>query len=135
MTETRDQMPTERVIKIIGVYDADGSIRGELSYWIGARLGKRYCSLCDITHGLVRERDDWRECRDSLSVPIETVHRDQIPAEIISTVGSPLPVIMAVTTLRSFVLVSSGELKGCDGSPDKLISLIWANVEREQLVV
>jgi hypothetical protein len=27
-----------------------------LSSFIGARLGRAHCALCDITHGLVRER-------------------------------------------------------------------------------
>ena len=26
------------------------AIRGELTYWVGARLGRRHCSLCEITH-------------------------------------------------------------------------------------
>ena len=33
---------------------------GEARYWIGARLGRAHCALCDITHGLFTERDDWR---------------------------------------------------------------------------
>ena len=55
---------TPTVRRLVGVYDADHTIRGELAYWIGARLGRAHCSLCDITHGLLRERS---ESRDSLA--------------------------------------------------------------------
>ena len=36
------------------------ALRGELTYWVGARLGRAHCALCAITHGLVRERRDWK---------------------------------------------------------------------------
>ena len=63
-------MPT--LVRLVGVYDADHTLRGELSYWIGARLGRAHCALCDITHGLVRERDDWKRSRSSFAVPFDT---------------------------------------------------------------
>jgi hypothetical protein len=40
-----------RVVRLVGVYDADGTPRGEIAYWVGARLGRTHCALCDITHG------------------------------------------------------------------------------------
>ena len=50
----------DAVRELIGVYDADGTLLGEARYWIGARLGRTHCSLCEITHGLFTERADWR---------------------------------------------------------------------------
>ncbi|GDX28913.1 hypothetical protein LBMAG13_13430 [Actinomycetes bacterium] len=29
--------------QLIGVYDADATLWGEISYWVGARLGVRHC--------------------------------------------------------------------------------------------
>ncbi len=40
----------KRVTTLFGVYDADATLWGEMSYWVGARLGVRHCGLCDITH-------------------------------------------------------------------------------------
>jgi hypothetical protein len=48
----------------IGVYDADATLWGELSYWVGARLGVRHCALCEVTHGLVRRNAEWGSCMD-----------------------------------------------------------------------
>ena len=45
-----------KYLEYIGVYNADASIWGEVSYWFGARLGIRHCSLCDVTHGKFRKR-------------------------------------------------------------------------------
>jgi hypothetical protein len=33
---------------LIGVYAADGTVTGELAYFVGARLGRAHCALCDI---------------------------------------------------------------------------------------
>jgi hypothetical protein len=58
----------DTVRELIGVYAADGTPLGEARYWIGARLGRTHCALCEITHGLFTERADWRRCRDQLEV-------------------------------------------------------------------
>ena len=42
-----------RTTELIGVYDADATIIGEISYWIGARLGIRHCSLWAFTFASV----------------------------------------------------------------------------------
>ena len=61
-------------LEYIGVYNADASVWGEVSYWFGARIGVRHCSLCDVTHGLFRKRADWVQCAESLGVAFTTYH-------------------------------------------------------------
>ena len=51
--------------EFIGVYNAESTVLGEVSYWFGARLGLRHCSLCDITHGLFTKRAEWQECESA----------------------------------------------------------------------
>ena len=59
-----------KIVRLIGVYDANGTLRGEIAYWIGARLGRRHCSLCEVTHGLFAVKGDWKRCRDGLPVAV-----------------------------------------------------------------
>ena len=61
-----------RIVRLVGVYDADATMRGELAYWVGARLGRTHCALCEITHGMARERSEWKTCRAGLPVPFDT---------------------------------------------------------------
>ena len=65
------------VVSLTGVYHADGTVLGELRYWVGARLGRGHCSLCEITHGSVREKAGWRAAREQLAVPFVAVHLDE----------------------------------------------------------
>lgn len=64
------------VIRLIGVYDADGGMRGEIAYLAG-KLAGRHCSLCDITHSPVRRRREWDAYVSTLPIPFDVVHRNE----------------------------------------------------------
>jgi hypothetical protein len=110
------------------VYDADGTLRGELAYWVGARLGRTHCSLCEITHGLVRERSDWKSCKEGIAVPFDTYHRNDQPSSVRSATGDTAPVVVAETTSGITLLLGPKELDACGGSVEQLIELIEAAV-------
>ena len=130
----RAATPAARVTGLVGVYDADGTLRGELAYWVGARLGRRHCSLCDITHGSVRARPAWVECRAGLPVPFDTYHRDDQPDDVRAAVGGTVPVVAARTERGVVQLLGPAELEACAGSIDRLMAGIDAAVERLALV-
>jgi hypothetical protein len=116
---------TAQIARLIGVYDADGTLRGELSYWIGARFGRVHCALCDITHGLVRERSAWRACRGELPAPFDTYHRDDQPDSVRAAAAGAAPVVVAETTDGSLhVLLDAAAIERCDGSPDALVAAV-----------
>jgi hypothetical protein len=102
------------VLELIGVYDADGTLLGEARYWIGARLGRAHCALCDITHGLFTERTEWRRCRDQLDVAFLTYHRNDAPADVLAA-GSPAPFVVARTDRGLVALLGPEELDACSG--------------------
>jgi hypothetical protein len=114
------------VVRLVGVYDADHTLRGELAYWFGKRLGRAHCALCDITHGSFRERSDWKRCRAQLPVPFETFHRDDQPPEIRAVTTGHLPAVVGVTSEDEVLLLGPGELEHCAGSPEQLVDAIAA---------
>ena len=83
------------VLSLTGVYDADGGAIGELRYWIGARLGKTHCSLCEVTHSAIRERREWSETRSTLSVEFRTVHRDEQSKPVSTATNGLFPAVVA----------------------------------------
>ena len=112
------------IVRLVGVYDADGTWRGELAYWIGARFGRRHCSLCEITHGSVRVRPEWTACTTRLPVAFETFHRDDQPEPIRAAAGGQAPVVVADTDRGFVLLLDPAELDACDGSIDRLVGAI-----------
>jgi hypothetical protein len=102
----------------VGVYDADGSLRGEVAYWIGARLGRAHCALCDITHSSIRERSEWKACRTNLPVPFELFHRDDQPPEVRAAAGTEAPYVLAATESDLVLLLDGDALESCGGGID-----------------
>lgn len=118
------QTVAARIVRLVGVYDANGTWHGELAYWVGARLGRRHCSLCEITHGSVRERPEWRTCRNGLPVEFVTFHRNDQPDSIRAAAGGRTPVVVADTEDGPIVLLGPDVLDECDGSVDRLVAAI-----------
>jgi hypothetical protein len=116
------------------VYDADGSVRGELTYFIGARLGRAHCALCDITHGLVRERAAWAAWRDRLPVPFETFHRDDQPSDVRAAHGDRAPAVLAETESGLVMLLGPDELATCSRSIEEFSDAIDAALDHASLM-
>ena len=82
------------VVRLVGVYDADGGLRGELAYLAGKARG-RHCSLCDITHSPVRRRRQWDAYVSSLPVPFDVVHRNERDARVEAATAGREPCVVA----------------------------------------
>ena len=115
---------TITVRRLIGVYDADGTLLGELTYWIGARLGRAHCALCDITHGSVRERADWKACRAELPVAFDTFHRNDQPDAVRAAVEGIAPVVVAEHDDGITLLLGPDALDACAASPEALVQAV-----------
>ncbi|MCB1016711.1 MAG: hypothetical protein KDB10_16600 [Acidimicrobiales bacterium] len=114
-----------RLRRLVGVYDADHTLRGELAYWVGARLGRAHCALCDITHGTFREKAQWQACRAGLPVPFDTFHRDDQPDAVREAVGGAAPVVVAELEDGAVVaLLGAADLDACAGSVDALAAAL-----------
>jgi hypothetical protein len=121
---TPDPAPAATIDRFVGVYDADHTVIGELRYFVGARFGAAHCSLCDITHGLVRERATWRDCRAGLGVAFETFHRDDRPDDVRAASDGVAPVVLADAGGVLVVLLGPDELEACAGSGDALVDAL-----------
>lgn len=131
--ENRSTEHPPRIVRLIGVYDADGSLRGEVAYWVGARLGRRHCSLCEVTHGIFTEKRDWKLCRDSLPVPFETFHRDDQPDDVRRATGDRAPIVVAETDSDLVILLSGDEIASSRGDPERFAELIESAVRSSGL--
>ena len=129
-----DAAPGQEITGLVGVHDADSTLRGELTYWVGARLGRRHCSLCEITHGLVRPRTEWKACRAGLPVAFDTFHRDDQPDRIRTASGGRAPVVVAEADSGHVLLLDPEDLDACDGSIDQLVAAIEQSADRLGLV-
>jgi len=114
---------------LIGVYDADATFWGELSYWVGARFGLRHCGLCDITHSLFSEKTQWRECQRKLEsdshLKFETFHRNDQPEDVRACINGNYPaVVMRDDGGKVVKIMDSNEIDACGASPERFVAEI-----------
>jgi hypothetical protein len=116
------------IVKFVGVYDADGTIVGEVRYMIGKLFGTASCALCDLTHGTkLKGRDDYKACAAGLPVPVELFHRNDQPENVRTHTNGKLPCILAVHEDGSLALaVRRDALEACSKDVDKLGALLLA---------
>ena len=109
------------IIEFVGVYDADATLWGELTYWVGARLGRRHCALCDITHGMFTRRREWNDCAADLPVPFRAHHRDDAPSDVIEIAAGRYPLVAARRADGTVeVVLDAAALAALDASPERL---------------
>jgi hypothetical protein len=106
------------------MYDADGTLLGELAYVVGHVLGRRTCALCDITHGRLRRRREFDEAAATLRVPFDLVHRNERAVELVALTDDALPCVVAEGDGERVLLLDREALAACGTDPSALIEAI-----------
>jgi hypothetical protein len=113
---------TSNVTEFIGVYDADSTLIGEVSYWIGARLGRTHCSLCELTHGLFTQKSEWKACTKELSVPFHAFHRNDAPTDVLAAINGAFPAVLVRTNNGLSIVLTKGDLEKFDGRTSDFVT-------------
>ena len=107
--------------EFIGVYHADGGLRGEVRYVVGHLLGRTECALCDITHGPVRRKEAFDALVRDLEAEghrVEVHHRnEQTEAQAGASAGH-LPCVLArgrAADATWSILLEREALEACAG--------------------
>jgi hypothetical protein len=106
---------TSHITELIGVYDADSTLLGEVSYWVGARFGITHCSLCELTHGLFTKKSEWKQCAESFTAPFHLFHRDDAPSDVLTALTGKFPAVLQRTTEGLKIILTKDELERFDG--------------------
>ncbi len=111
------------VDKVIGIYNARGSITGELAFLFGRFTGRTECALCDITHGPFKKKTAFSRAQQTLGVPFEILHLDELDSTLYSFKDSA-PCVVAVRGSECSILLSKAELALCDSDIDRFFDAI-----------
>ena len=100
---------------LIGIYNADASITGELRYLLQKVFSNDACALCDITHGWnPLGKSAWRR-RPETEPNVIWLHRDEAPEGLLNAVDGELPCVIADHGHRVEMLLDNEALKACEG--------------------
>ena len=100
---------------LYAIYDADGSLVGELRYLVDKFLGRANCALCDLSHGWhPAGKRAWRQ-QQGATTQLSWLHRDEVPHHVLVHVSGSLPCIAMDTNGRVDILISKDQLARCEG--------------------
>lgn len=130
-------VPLAQVSRIVGVYRAEGSLRGELAYVVGKLLGRAHCSLCDITHSPLHRKAAWDRMAAGLGVPVALVHldeRDEATAAVV-TGWDDSPAVLVEVGGTLTVLLGPDDLEGLGGDVDRFEGALRTALDRHGLAL
>lgn len=118
------------ISELVGVYDADGGLRGEAAYVWGKLRGTAHCGLCDITHATVRRKLEWDRMAASLPVPVRLLHLNELDGALRAGVAATgAPVVLARDGSSWRELVRAAELDEMAGSVAALETVLRRHLE------
>lgn len=103
------------ITRLVGVYRADGGLRGELRYLADHYLRGESCSLCEITHGRLRRKPAWDEAVACLDIPFDLRHLNELDEDLRTYIGDDAAMVVAVTPTGYVTLLTNAELTGIGG--------------------
>lgn len=112
------------IAKLIGIYNGDSGIRGELAYALGKMRGTASCALCDITHNGIRNNPEWKSVTCELNVPFELIHRNKRDQELIDLTGDQTPAVIAETENGYVLVMGPMDFVGTNGSAQEFLNVL-----------
>ncbi|WP_298328778.1 GTPase [uncultured Dokdonia sp.] len=78
------------------------------------------CALCEITHGVFKEKEEWLRFRESVHTPLEFLHKDEF-LKAYKSKWLPkyeFPLVLAVTEAGLEVVISADAFAGIASSQE-----------------
>ena len=113
--------------KLIGIYNANGSITGEISFLFGKLTGQTQCALCDISHGPFKKKSAFSRAQQTLGIPFEILHLDELDATLCSF-KEYAPCVVAIVGSECSILLSNAELALCDSDVERFFDSLKAKL-------
>jgi hypothetical protein len=126
-------MDQQKPIRLIGVYNADGGVVGELKYFFGHLMGIAKCELCDITHSPIRRKASFDqlagELKNEYGLDFALKHlNERTESETKASVGKEPCVLAEYPDGSLGMFLDRQELRVVDGHVDKFSKLVRARL-------
>jgi len=101
--------------QFFAIYNADGSLSGEIRYLLGKLSGASECALCELSHGWnPLGREVWRQSKEALS-QLVWLHRDEQPDALRAFSEGLLPAVIMEEASGFKILMDAACLRTCAG--------------------
>jgi len=116
--------------KVYFVYNASGTLAGELNYLYGKYFLDEHCELCDITHSTVSAKPEWKEWIGALKCENYVLHTNEAKAMNIDFSQFVLPVVLLDRGNGLEELVSKNEMAECGKGVEAFGALFYRKLDQ-----
>ncbi len=122
------------VKRLIGVYNANGGIVGEIAYVLGHLVGARECNLCEITHSPIKKKSEFKSFEKQLltefGIEFRLVHmNERTEKELAASAGREPCVLLEHEDGSLSMFLDYLELKACDGRVSSFEKLVRSRLD------
>ena len=117
------------------IYNAEGSIFGEIRYLYNKYIKDIKCSMCDITHNTLSEKREWKKRCMVSPLKIECLHLDELPKDIENLVIGNTPCVVAKTSSINEIIIKNKELIAMKGNVDSFFKHIHKIIKNQNRIV
>jgi hypothetical protein len=126
-------MDQQKPVRLIGVYNADGGVVGELKYFFGHLVGIAKCELCDITHSPIRRKASFDrlagELKTEYGLDFALLHLNERTEAETKVSAAKEPCVLAEYPDGSLgMFLDRQELRVVDGDIDRFAKLVRARL-------
>lgn len=136
-TMTSSTGENREISELVMVYDADGSLSGELIYITKKLLGFGHCAACTISHGSRKEKPEFSELKQNgWGVPLRNIHRDEMDESLEDALRGQLPCIAArLISGQVILLLGHEQLEECSGDVSAFRAAVDNALEEQNVIM
>lgn len=102
-------------IRIYCIYDAKGSIIGEISYLWKKLIFNFECSLCNISHNTFTEKQIWKKEMSKAKYKLEMLHLDEQSEDLQAFTEGFTPCVVGKDASGYKIILNDSQLKKING--------------------
>ena len=119
----------QRSVKIYCIYNAKGSVSGELAYLFKKYVYGAKCSMCEISHDSFTIKRDWKNKVSQLNINLETVHLDERPKDLEEFSKNNVPCVVGEYQDGYKLILTNEDLKNLEGNVDLFFDMLEERIE------
>ena len=119
----------QRPVKIYCIYNAKGSVSGELAYLFKKYVYGAKCSMCEISHDSFTIKRDWKNKVSQLNINLETVHLDERPKDLEEFSKNNVPCVVGKYQDGYKLILTNEDLKNLEGNVDLFFDMLEERIE------
>lgn len=116
--------------KFYFIYNASGTLGGELTYLYGKYFQDEHCELCDITHSTVSAKPEWKAWISALKCENYVLHTNEAEEMKVDYSSFELPVVLVDRGNGLEELVTKKEMADSGKGVEAFVVLFYRKLDQ-----